>query len=127
MNTVSYGKFDTKNVEPITTDLDGWKPVEGTPSMKTWIEYVSDDGRMLSGFWEAQPGTYEVTYNGDEMVHLFEGEVLLTDKSGDTITYKAGDSFVVKAGFSGTWKTIKTIRKVLSIHLPEGVSSPFAV
>lgn len=125
MNTITYGKFDTKNVAPITTDLDGWQPVEGSPSMKTWIEYAAENGKLLSGFWEAQPGTYAVTYNADEVVHIFEGEAVLTDKDGQSVTYKAGDSFVVKAGFSGTWKTIKTIRKFFTIDLPEDVTAPF--
>lgn len=125
MKTFSYGKFDSKNTTPITTDLDWWHAIEGSPSMRTWIEYSADDGKLLSGFWEAQPGTYEVTYNADEVVHIFEGEAVLTDKTGQSVSYKAGDSFVVKAGFSGTWKTIKTIKKIFTIDIPDGVTSPF--
>ena len=33
-----FGKYTAPLSTPITTDLDGWKPVEGSPSMKTWIE-----------------------------------------------------------------------------------------
>jgi len=42
-------KFGLKAATPIETDLDGWKKVDGNPTMKTWIEYTSDDGSSISG------------------------------------------------------------------------------
>ena len=31
-------KLDNQHdIEPITEDLDGWKVIEGQPTMKTWI------------------------------------------------------------------------------------------
>jgi uncharacterized cupin superfamily protein len=51
-------KLNNKNkVQPITADLDGWKVVAGMPSMKIWILHTSADGGMISGCWEAKPGT----------------------------------------------------------------------
>ena len=125
MKTISFGTIANNNVDPITTDLDGWVAVEGSPSMKTWLQYVPEDGKLLTGFWEATPGTYQVTYNADELVNMFEGKATLTDDAGNSITYVGGDSFVVQAGFKGTWKTEETVRKVFAIRIPEGVSAPF--
>ncbi|WP_438971778.1 cupin domain-containing protein [Methylophaga sp.] len=126
MKTISFGKFDTKNTTPITDDLAGWEPVEGNPSMTTWLEHVPEDGKFLTGFWEATPGTYQVTYNADEMVHMFEGKASLTDQDGNSVTYSAGDSFLVEAGFKGKWRTEETVRKIFAIRMAEDVTEPFS-
>jgi hypothetical protein len=126
MKTVSFGKLAAPSVEPITSDLDGWVAVDGQPSMKTWLEHVPEDGKFLTGYWEATPGTYQVTYNADEMVHMFEGKATLTDSDGHAVTYSAGDSFLVEAGFKGTWKTEETVRKIFAIRMAENVSAPFS-
>jgi uncharacterized protein len=125
MNIVSFGKYDAPNTSPITDDLGGWIPVEGSPSMKTWIEHASADGKYLTGFWEAMPGTYQVTYNADEMVHMFKGKATLTEDGGESRTFSGGDSFVVKAGFKGTWKTIEKVQKIFAIKIGENVAAPF--
>ncbi|MCX4187289.1 cupin domain-containing protein [Methylophaga sp. OBS4] len=125
MKIISFGKFGASNSTPITTDLDGWKPVEGSPTMKTWIEHVPADGKLLTGFWEATPGTYQVTYNADEMVHMFEGKATLTEDNGESVTYVGGDSFLVEAGFKGTWKTEETVRKIFAIRMGQDVTAPF--
>ena len=125
MKTISFGTIGSTDTAPITTDLDGWTPVEGSPSMKTWLEHVPEDGKLLTGFWEATPGTYQVTYNADEMVHMFEGKATLTCENGDTVTYSGGDSFVVPAGWKGTWKTEETVRKIFAIRIPQDVEAPF--
>lgn len=125
MKTISFGTIANNSTDPITNDLDGWVPVEGTPSMKTWLQYVPEDGKLLTGFWEATPGSYQVTYNADELVNMFEGKATLTDEEGNSVTYVGGDSFVVQAGFKGTWKTEETVRKVFAIRIPDNVTAPF--
>lgn len=125
MKLIAFGKYDAANSTPITTDLDGWKPVAGSPTMKTWIEHATADGKFLTGFWEATPGTYQVSYNADEMVHMFEGKATLTDEDGKSRTYAGGDSFLVEAGFKGTWKTEETVRKIFAIKIGQDVTAPF--
>ena len=53
MSRALLSKIKARSVKPIETDLEGWKKVEGNPTMKTWIEYTADDGSMISGWWEA--------------------------------------------------------------------------
>lgn len=117
MSVTLFGTYKAPKSDPITTDLDGWKPVEGSPRMKTWIENKTEDGKFLTGFWEATPGTYHVTYKADELIHFFEGRLTLTEDGGTPQTFKAGDSFHIAAGFTGTWKTEETIRKIFAIRI----------
>lgn len=113
-----FGKLSAPKSAPITADLDGWKPIAGSPSMKTWIENKTSDGKFLTGYWEAMPGTYHVTYKADELIHLFEGKFTLTeDGTGNTAKFSAGDTLHIAAGFSGTWKTEEKIRKIFAIRV----------
>ena len=47
---------NTSSVTPITENLDGWMVIAGKPTMKTWVMHTSEDGSMMSGYWEATPG-----------------------------------------------------------------------
>ncbi|HEX2840031.1 cupin domain-containing protein [Hyphomicrobium sp.] len=116
MSILSFGKKFNPQTTPIVTDLVGWTPYDGAPSMKTWIEHKSDDGKLLTGFWEAQPGTYRVVYTADEFIHVFEGRGTLFPDYGQPTTFEAGDSFQIPKGFTGLWKTEDRIRKVFVIR-----------
>ena len=105
------------SVEPSTADLDGWVVVEGNPSMKTWVLHTSADGSMMSGYWEATPGTYHATYSAYEFVHVIEGKMTITPDGGTPVHIKAGDAFVVEADFKGLWKIEETIRKHFDFKL----------
>ena len=112
---IKHGEIST--VTPITDDLEGWVVTEGTPSMKTWIMHSSEDGTMISGYWEATPGTYHATYTDYEFVHLIQGEIVIAEDGKKPITLRAGDAFVVEAGFSGSWKIVESVRKHFDIRL----------
>lgn len=111
-------KLDNKAaIEPITTDLDGWTVVEGTPTMKTWVLHTSKDGSMISGYWEATPGAYHAVYTEYEFVHVIEGRMTITPDGGAPVHLGPGDAFVVEADFKGLWKIEETIRKHFDIKL----------
>jgi uncharacterized cupin superfamily protein len=104
-----------KAATPIETDLDGWKKVEGEPTMTTWIEYATDEA--LCGNWEATVGTYHATYASWEYVHMLEGKIIITPDGGESFTVKAGDAFVVEKDFKGTWKIEEKVLKHFYIKL----------
>ena len=116
MGDIVY-RFPAPGPEPITGDLDGWKKVEGNPTMKTWVQHTSNDGSVISGTWEATPGTYHATYGAYEFVHLIDGQITITPDGGTSVTVKPGDAFTVEPGFKGTWKIEKPVRKHFCIKL----------
>lgn len=97
--------------EPITADLPGWTKVAGNPTMKTFVQHTSADGSMISGFWEATPGTYHAVYTGFEFVHLLAGKITITPDGGEAVNVSAGDAFLVEPGFAGTWVIEEPVRK----------------
>ena len=108
---------DMARISPITEDLDGWLITKGNPEMKTWVMHTSDDGSMISGYWEATPGTYHATYTEYEFVHLIEGKIIITADNQSPVTVKAGDAFVVEGSFKGTWEIVESVRKHFAIQL----------
>lgn len=117
MSSSPMFKIPFKTVEPLETDLDGWKKVEGDPSMKTWIEYTSGDQSMICGWWEATPGVYHATYAAWEFVHMIEGRITITPDGGDSFDVGPGDAFVIENGFAGTWEIKEKVLKHFAIKL----------
>ena len=105
------------NTTPDTNDLDGWVVVDGNPTMRTWALHTNSDGTMLSGVWEATPGTYHATYTAYEFVHMISGLIVITPDGGTPVTVRAGDAFVVEADFKGTWKIEEPVRKHFDFKL----------
>jgi uncharacterized cupin superfamily protein len=94
-----------------TNDLSGWVVVEGKPTMKTSVQHKTKDGRILSGTWQATPGTYHATYSDYEFVHMIFGRIIITPDGGYPVEVGPGDAFVVEADFKGTWKIIEPVTK----------------
>ena len=110
-------RFSAPDANPSTADLDGWVVIEGSPTMKTWVQHTSLDGSMISGTWEATPGSYHATYAAYEFVHIMEGEITITPDGGVPVHVGPGDAFVIEANFKGTWKIEKSVRKHFCVQL----------
>jgi uncharacterized protein len=109
--------FRMPTAAPSTDDLDGWVKVSGNPTMKTWVMHESPDGTMMSGIWEATPGTYHATYAAFEFVHLIEGRIVITQDGGESISVGPGDAFVVEKDFKGTWEIKEKVLKHWTFRL----------
>jgi uncharacterized cupin superfamily protein len=96
---------------PDGADLPGWVVVEGKPTMKTAVQHTSADGKILSGTWQATPGTYHASYTAYEFVHLISGRIVITPDGGKSVEVGPGDAFTVDANFKGTWKIIEPVTK----------------
>ncbi|MBB3358264.1 putative cupin superfamily protein [Novosphingobium capsulatum] len=97
---------------------DNWKPVEGSPTMKTWLEFQTADKTMVTGTWHSTTGTWHsenTPYH--EYIYLIAGAIELTADGGETVSVKAGDAFMVEAGFTGTWKVTEPVQKRFCLRL----------
>lgn len=90
--------------------------LQGDPTFTTWVQDESRNGLILSGVWEATPGTTK-SIKGErfEFCMLLQGVVELTEQNGKTVTYRAGDAFVMKPGYVGVWRTVETCRKLFVV------------
>ena len=45
--------------------------ISGAPAFKTWVHF--EDGGMRSGEWEVMPGSWKVSYDRWEYMHVLSG------------------------------------------------------
>jgi uncharacterized cupin superfamily protein len=81
----------------------------------TWRHFTNAKDNLTAGFWEAGPHLERCACDYDELCHLLEGQVRLTDTQGVSRVFDAGSTFVVAAGFRGTWENLSDVRKVFVI------------
>ncbi len=96
------------------------KLISGKHVTQAWNHFTGENDRLYCGIWEATPGKVNVTYDEWEFCHIISGEVVLKAeglKKGHR--FKKGDAFIIPAGYSGTWETVKKVRKHYVILLPK--------
>lgn len=79
--------------------------------------FTSDDSRIRSGVWEAEPGLsrWEFLDRG-EAIYVLEGRMVVTEDGSNPITVEAGMSAVFPIGWQGTWEIQERIRKFFVIY-----------
>ena len=92
--------------------------LDGNPEFRSWP--CNPDDRVQSGFWAATPGAHRMdrTGSGIEHFYLLEGEIELTEDGGIPQRFGAGDLVRIEPDFQGTWRTLKTVRKVFFYVAP---------
>lgn len=100
-----------------TNNLPGWKVIDGSPTMKTSVQHKTEDGKVLSGTWQATVGTFHATYTDYEFVHMISGRIIITPDGGEPVEVGPGDAFVVESDFKGTWEILEDVTKHFVIAL----------
>lgn len=86
--------------------------VEGATHPRGYTAYTDPSGVFTAGVWACDAGTLEINDLAiDEACYLIEGEVIITDRNGNSERYAAGEGFLLKRGFVGTWHMPKPILK----------------
>ncbi|NIZ11914.1 cupin domain-containing protein [Phaeobacter sp. HF9A] len=107
--------FDAGDLAPAETCVEDPKLVDTPYRSKSWRHFQNAEKGALAGIWEAEPHLERCDCDYDELCHILEGRVRLTDAEGHAREFGPGDSFVVAAGFSGTWENLTPVRKVFFI------------
>ena len=106
------GELDKSPLGPPLADVIG----NDIPT-RIAIPFTSDDSRILSGVWEAEPGLsrWEFLERG-EAIHVLEGRMVVTEDGREPIIVKAGTSAIFPIGWQGTWEIQERIRKFFVIY-----------
>jgi uncharacterized protein len=96
-------------IVPQVTRPDAAKVVAGDPVHTTWN--MEDRDGLYCGVWQSTPGTWRISYDEWEYMHILQGVSVVTDGIGNAVTLRAGDSYVIRPGFSGTWEVVETTLK----------------
>jgi len=95
-------------------DESFWTVTEGDrPTHGSRDDFSSADQRFQVGYSQYDKMTLQLKdYPVDEFMHILEGQVEITDESGDSKVYGPGDMLVMPKGFNGTWRQLSAIKKI---------------
>jgi len=63
------------------------------------------------GIWSKEPSVFAWSYNVSETCYILEGEAIVTNTDGNSISFGPGDWVEFEEGLDCTWQISKTIRK----------------
>lgn len=111
MSNLKYARTDALG-EGQPGKPDPARLIEGAPEFMSWPLI---EGRIMTGVWSASPGHHRVIRGHDivESFYILEGEIdVYEDGNPEPKRFGPGDLVVFEPGFTGSWKTVKDMRKV---------------
>jgi uncharacterized protein len=92
-------------------------PLDGDIVVRKQGFFSSDDGRILSGTWESEPGVsrWEFLTRG-EIIYVLSGSMTVQRDGEEPVKLAAGASAIFPLGWAGTWTVHETMRKVYVIY-----------
>jgi uncharacterized cupin superfamily protein len=99
-------------------DVAAEKMLAGSPKQILSNHFSNAAGNFHTGFWEAEPGIWQVNYTEYEYCEILQGEIVMTEDGGEAQTVRAGDRFTIEPGYRGTWEVREYARKVYVIYEP---------
>lgn len=113
---MSVLKLDDASPEAEEYFIDSEKLIEGNPKQSVWLSYSDPTEKFFVGTWASEVGKWKISYTEEEYCEILEGENVITNQDGSSLTVTAGDIFVVPSGFSGTWEVVKPTKKKFVIY-----------
>ena len=86
----------------------------------------SSDGTTSAMVWDCTAGSFRWYFGGDEIVHIIEGEVIVSGDGAAPRTLRPGDAALFRAGTWSTWHVPHYVRKhaICRDSLPAVVNLP---
>jgi uncharacterized cupin superfamily protein len=85
--------------------------LEGFPAARSAVLSQSADGTALTVVWDCTAGAFTWRFQGDETVHILDGEVVVDD-GGQVHTLRAGDVAFFQAGSWARWDVPAYVKKL---------------
>lgn len=91
--------------------------LEGEIPVRSGIPFTSENGRVISGVWEAEPGVsrWEFLDRG-EVILVLAGRMVVVPDHGEPLVLTAGTAAVFPVGWQGTWEITEQIRKFFVVY-----------
>lgn len=87
-----------------------------TPVRRKALFVAGSPPAIVSGVWEAQPGTSRWTFTGKgEFIFVLGGKMTVTEDGGESVLLGPGDAAVFPPGWAGLWEIHETLRKVMIV------------
>lgn len=98
--------------------------IEGAPVARSVQLTESADGLVSTHIWDCTAGRFHWNFGVDEIVHILDGEVHVTDDHGQTITLGVGDVGHFALHSHTVWYVPDYVRKLAFHRTPKPVPLP---
>ena len=98
--------------------------IEGAPVARSVRLPASADGLVSTHLWDCTAGRFHWSFGVDEIVHILEGEVHVTDDRGQTVTLRAGDVGHFPLHSHSIWHVPDYVCKLAFHRAPKPVALP---
>jgi hypothetical protein len=100
--------------------------LEGQPTARCRLWSDSSDGTTAAMVWDCTAGRFRWYFGGDEIVHIIEGEVIVSGDGEPERRLGPGDAALFRAGTWATWHVPNYVRKhaICRDSLPVFVTLP---
>jgi uncharacterized protein len=85
--------------------------IDGQPEASTLV-LTDRPGGLSTGLWSCTAGRFRWHYTSDEVIHIVEGEAVITDQNGVVFSASAGDVIHFAYGTSAVWDVPERVKKV---------------
>ncbi|WP_306215512.1 cupin domain-containing protein [Actinoplanes sp. RD1] len=95
------------------------EPLSGEITVRSRVDFATEDRRVVSGIWESEPGTsrWEFVTRG-EIIHVLAGRMVVTEDGGEPVEVTAGTTAYFPIGWRGEWVVTERLRKVYVVYKP---------
>lgn len=90
----------------------------GTPVARSVQWSQSTDRTTTTHVWDCTAGRFRWFFAVDEIVHIIEGSVVVTDGNRSSRTLRAGDAALFRAGSWFEWEVQEYVRKHAILRTP---------
>lgn len=99
--------------------LPSAEPLSGEILVRSRVDFVTDDRKVVSGVWESDPGTsrWEFLERG-ELIHVVAGRMTVVEDGAEPAEITAGTTAYFPIGWVGTWTVHETLRKFFVVYKP---------
>lgn len=96
-------RVDESSLLPLGPPEDlGGEVLEGNPVLSARVDF--NERGMTAGIFKATTGKLRIHFPFTEHATILEGEVTITDESGQTRTFRKGDSYFMRQGQVVMWE-----------------------
>lgn len=95
------------------------EPRSGEILVRSRVDFVSEDRKVVSGVWESDPGEsrWEFLQRG-ELIHVVAGHMTVVEDGGEPAEITAGTTAYFPIGWVGTWTVHEKLRKFFVVYKP---------
>jgi uncharacterized protein len=106
---------DARRVDLDPLPIPAVNVIEGTPIARSTGLTASDCGTVTTCIWDCTAGRFHWNFDVDEVVHILDGEVHVTEDDGTETVLRTGDVGHFPLGSHSIWHVPQYVRK-LAVH-----------